>query len=108
MLNFNLKNILRKPTNTRFHYTPRYYKSSDSENVYQIKSKYRKDEWTKNYNDYRAHWTEDRKLMRNKSNYEVNSRLLLIIAVLITIVLYIFDFDWELVKSLFKFKLPFA
>lgn len=104
MLNINIKNILRKPTNSRFHYTPRFYKGVEKENIYQFKSKYRKDEIEKNYNDFRAHWTEDRKLMRTRKNVEINTRLIIIAFILFLIVFYLLDFDTELFMNMFKFK----
>ncbi|PID67985.1 MAG: hypothetical protein CR968_03925 [Flavobacteriia bacterium] len=97
-MNFRSMFRFRKPT--RFHYTPRFYKGIEDDNVYKFKSQYRKDEVGKNYNDYRGNWQEDRKAMRTRANYAVNLRLIIIIAILVFIALYIIDFD----LSIFKLK----
>jgi hypothetical protein len=87
------KNIFsfRKPV--RFHYTPRFYKGSEAENVYKFKSKYRKDEISPNFNDFRGNWQSERKAMRKRGNMIINTRLVIIIAVLILVFFYIIDFD---------------
>ena len=92
--------LFKLPQTNRFHYTPRYYKGAEDENVYKFKSKYRKDEIEKNYNDYRSHWATERKDMRTRANSVVNLRLIIIFIVLILLVLYLIDFD----LSIFKLK----
>lgn len=89
---FSLK-IFKRPSASRFHYTPRYYKGVEGENVYKFKSKYRKDEIEMNYNDFKSQWAADRKVMRTRGNFEINRRLIYIIAALILIFLFLMDFD---------------
>lgn len=87
------KNFLKLPGNSRFHYTPRYYKGVEEGNIYKFKSKYSREDADLNYNDFRGQWQQARLDSRNRANSGVSMRLLLIIAVLVLIFLYIIDFD---------------
>jgi hypothetical protein len=98
----NIRNAFKLPNATRFHYTPRYYKGVEGENSYKIKSKYNKEDIATNFNDYRAHWNDERKLMRTRGNYLINKRLLIIISILILIFLYLIDFDLSIFKLHFQ------
>jgi|JI8StandDraft_1071087.scaffolds.fasta_scaffold80684_2 hypothetical protein len=96
----NIKNPFKLNRPTRFHYTPRYYKGVEGENAYKFKSKYRKDEIGENFNDYRAHWNNERDESRVKGNYVINKRLIIIAFVLILLFLFLIEFD----LSIFKLK----
>jgi hypothetical protein len=96
----NIKNPFKLNRPTRFHYTPRYYKGVEEENAYKLKSKYRKEDIEENFNDYRAHWNNERDEARVKGNYEINIRLIIIAAILILIFLFLIGFD----LSIFKLK----
>lgn len=82
---------LRK--NKSFKYVPRYTKNTTGENVYSFESKFSKYRETPNALDYRSNWKEARMASRHKGNREINIRLVIIIAILIFIVLWFFDFD---------------
>ena len=92
--------FFKLPRSNRFHYTPRYYKGVEEENVYKFKSKYRKDELDTNYNDYGGNWASERLNMRTRANFMINVRLVIIFLVLILIFLILIGFD----LSIFKLK----
>ncbi len=92
-------NLFKLGKPTRFHYTPRYYNGQKGENTYKMKSQYRKDEVGYNYNDFKGNWSEDRKLTRTRSNYIINTRLIIIFLVLFFIFWYLMDFDLSFFKS---------
>jgi type VI protein secretion system component VasF len=79
--------------NKRFNYTPRYYEGKDVGNIYSFDSKFTKYRETTNSGDIGAQWKEARNASRNRGNREINTRLLIIIAVLVFLVLWFFDFD---------------
>ncbi|MEH6408117.1 MAG: hypothetical protein V7767_12630 [Leeuwenhoekiella sp.] len=86
-------NILKSKQNSRFNYTPRYYKGKDIGNPYAFDSKFNKYRDATNANDYRAQWTEARKSSRNRGNRVINRTIVYIIIILIFLFLYIIDFD---------------
>ncbi|WP_459212433.1 hypothetical protein [Aquimarina rhabdastrellae] len=86
-------NILKKKTNRRFNYTPRYYKGKDVGNVYEMGSRIEKYRETTNAIDFGSHWAEARKSSRTRGNREINKRVIFIAMLLIFIFLYIIDFD---------------
>lgn len=91
------RSFIKLNRNKRFNYTPRYYEGKEKkQNLYDFDSAIRRDRETVNYNDFRAHWDEARKESRHRGNREVNTRLLIIIAVLVLAFLYIIDFDLTL------------
>lgn len=94
----NIKNGFKLPRTSRFHYTPRYYKGVEDENSYKIKSKYKKDEMSANFNDFRGNWSDERKLMRTRGNFIINIRLIIIVLILILIFLFLIDFDLSIFK----------
>tara|TARA_R110002012_G_scaffold321191_3_gene548010 strand:- start:62509 stop:62805 length:297 start_codon:yes stop_codon:yes gene_type:complete len=85
---------LRK--NNSFKYVPRYSESEAASNPYSFDSKFSKYKNSANLSDFRGQWGEARKAGRTKGNREINMRLLAIIAVLVFIVLWFFDFDLSL------------
>ena len=91
--------MFKLPKATKFHYTPRYYNGVEGENAYKMKSKYRKDDNSTNYNDFKGQWQLDRKAMRTRANYEINFRLVIIVVVLILLFLFLIDFDLSIFKK---------
>lgn len=84
-------NKLRK--NTRYNYTPRYYKGKDIGNIYDFGSKFQKYRDTTNENDFGSHWSEARAESRHRGNREINKTILIVFAILVLIFLWIIDFD---------------
>ena len=86
-------NFYKARKNQRYNYTPRYYKGKDTGNVYSFDSKFNKYKEATNAIDFGSQWAQARNNSRNRGNREINSRVLLIMAVLILIFLWIIDFD---------------
>lgn len=86
-------NILRSKKNSRYNYTPRYYKGKSTGNIYEFDSKFNKYRDTPNDIDFGAKWAEDRSSSRTRGNREINNRVVIIIVILLLIVLWILDFD---------------
>jgi len=86
-------NFYKARKNQRYNYTPRYYKGKDGGNIYSFDSKFTKYKEMTNAGDFGAQWAEARSNSRNRGNREINSRVLVIAAVLILIFLWIIDFD---------------
>lgn len=94
------RGFIKLHRNKKFNYTPRYYEGKEKkQNLYDFDSAIRSDRATVNYNDYRAHWDEARKESRTRGNREINSRLLIIIALLVFVFLIIIDFDLTIFTS---------
>lgn len=85
--------IFKQKKNRRFNYTPRYYEGKDVGNAYDFGSKFTKYRETANETDFAAQWKAARVAGRTRRNRALNTRLLIIIALLILIFLYIIDFD---------------
>ncbi|HSP11846.1 MAG TPA: hypothetical protein VLO29_04905 [Salegentibacter sp.] len=85
--------------NTRYNYTPRYYKGKDTGNIYNFDSKFHKYKDTTNAIDFGSQWAEARKSSRNRGNREINTRVLVIIAILLLIFLWIIDFDLSIFSN---------
>lgn len=85
--------IYKARKNTRYNYTPRYYKGKDAGNIYDFSSKFNKYRETTNAIDFGSQWAEARNKSRTRGNREINTRVLVIIAVLVLIFLWIIDFD---------------
>src|SRR5699024_12366694 len=83
----------RRPTNTRYNYTPRYYKGKEDDNPFEFDSKFTKYKEKRNTVDFGGQWQEDRAKSRNRKNRGINRRLLFIIMILIFIFMWIIDFD---------------
>lgn len=66
------------------------------ENPYKFDSKFTKYKNSTVSGDIRGNWGEARKAGRTKGNREVNFRLIAIIAVLVLVVWWFFDFDLSL------------
>jgi len=89
---FKIKTFkLRK--NTRYNYTPRYYKGKTEGNIYEFESRFHKFKETPNQIDFGSHWAEARESSRNRGNRGINKHIILIAAILILIFLWIIDFD---------------
>ncbi len=90
-----LKNYKRKvlPKNDRFRYIPRYYEGSEDENIYKLKSKFDRSEKPLVYNDFKGQWSKSRDESSTRANFGINTRLIVIIAILCLVFLYIIDFD---------------
>lgn len=86
-------NFYKTRKNHRYNYTPRYYKGKDEGNIYSFGSKFQKYRETANAIDFGAQWAEARQNSRHRGNREINTRVLIIMAVLILIFLWIIDFD---------------
>lgn len=72
---------------------PRYSKDEDKDNSFTVDSKFSKYRDSARASGLRGQWGDARTASRNRSNREINTRLIVIAAVLIFIVLWIFDFD---------------
>ncbi|MCM4154444.1 hypothetical protein [Gramella sp. AN32] len=84
-------NTIRK--NTRYNYTPRYYKGKDNGNIYDFESKFQKFRNTTNSNDFGSQWAEARESSRHRGNRSINKTVVYIAIILIFIFLWIIDFD---------------
>mgnify|MGYP003671352323 CR=1 FL=1 len=89
----------RLKQNSTFKYIPRYSKEDMGENVYKFDSRFSKYREITHSSDIRGQWKAARSSGRNKGNREINRRLLIIIAILVFIVLWIFDFDLSIFYS---------
>lgn len=94
---FNFK----RPRNTRYNYTPRFYKGKEDENPYDFDSKMVKYKEAKNTADFGSHWQDERLKKRNRKNRGINRRLIYILLILVFICLWILDFDLSI------FTIPF-
>ncbi len=92
-------NFYKPRKNTRYNYTPRYYKGKDAGNIYEFDSKFNKYRETTNAVDFGSQWAEARRNSRNRGNREINFRVLIIIAVLLLIFLWIIDFDLSIFSN---------
>ena len=89
---FKIKSFkLRK--NTRYNYTPRYYKGKDEGNIYDFDSRFNKFKNTPNKNDFGSHWAAARENSRHRGNRSLNKRVIFIAAILIFLFLWLIDFD---------------
>tara|TARA_B100000378_G_C17817258_1_gene333055 strand:+ start:97 stop:390 length:294 start_codon:yes stop_codon:yes gene_type:complete len=86
-------NFYKVRKNTRYNYTPRYYKGKDTGNIYDFDSKFNKYKETANAIDFGSQWASDRKDSRTRGNRSLNKRFLIIFLVLLFICLWILDFD---------------
>ena len=84
-------NKIRK--NTRYNYTPRYYKGKDKGNIYDFESKFQKFRDTTNAIDFGSQWAEARESSRHRGNRSINKRVIYIAIILIFVFLWIIDFD---------------
>jgi hypothetical protein len=88
---------LRK--NSRYNYTPRYYKGKDTGNMYEFDSKFNKYKNATNSIDFGSQWAEARNSSRTRGNREINNRVVIIIIILVLIVLWILDFDLSIFSN---------
>ncbi|MEX0275286.1 MAG: hypothetical protein AB3N16_13005 [Flavobacteriaceae bacterium] len=79
--------------NKSFKYVPRYGKDAGEGAPLSFDSSFSKYRDAHNPNDMRSVWRQARTEGRSRNNREVNRRLLIIIAVLVLVVLWVFDFD---------------
>ncbi|MFD1095496.1 hypothetical protein [Salegentibacter chungangensis] len=86
-------NFFKAKRNTRYNYTPRYYKGKDTGNPYEFDSKFHKYKDATNSIDFGSQWATARKDSRTRGNREINKRVLFIIIILLLIFLWIIDFD---------------
>ncbi|MUP43540.1 hypothetical protein FLP08_13225 [Gramella aestuarii] len=93
-INFNK---IRK--NTRYNYTPRYYKGKDTGNIYDFDNKFNKYKEATNAIDFGSHWADARKESRNRGNRSINRRVVYIIIILLFICLWILDFDLSIFSN---------
>ncbi|TRO66876.1 hypothetical protein [Christiangramia sabulilitoris] len=93
-INFNR---IRK--NTRYNYTPRYYKGKDTGNIYDFDNKFNKYRETTNAIDFGSHWADARKDSRTRGNRSINRRVVYIIIILLFICLWILDFDLSIFSN---------
>jgi len=88
---------LRK--NSRYNYTPRYYKGKEEGNIYSFESKFNKYKNTTNSIDFGSQWADARTSSRTRGNREINKRVIYIIILLILIFLWIIDFDLSIFSN---------
>ncbi|MGY5846967.1 hypothetical protein ACW6QP_06060 [Salegentibacter sp. HM20] len=86
-------NFYKLRKNTRYNYTPRYYKGKEEGNIYEFDSKFNKYRDATNSIDFGSQWASARKDSRTRGNREINGRVVLIILILVFIFLWIIDFD---------------
>jgi len=91
--------LYKSRKNTRYNYTPRYYKGKDAGNIYDFDSKFAKYKNTTNSIDFGSQWADARSASRNRGNREINKRVILIILALIIIFLWIIDFDLSIFSN---------
>ena len=85
----------RLPKNRKYKYVPRYA-SDDSERITGFTGKFKKNSFFNedgNALDRREQWAEARKQARHRGNREINLRLIIIVAILVFLTLWVFDFD---------------
>lgn len=85
--------------NSRYNYTPRYYKGKETGNMYEFDSKFNKYKNTTNAIDFGSQWAEARGASRNRGNREINNRVVAIILILLLVVLWILDFDLSIFSN---------
>ena len=88
---------LRK--NSRYNYTPRYYKGKEEGNIYSFESKFNKYKNATNSIDFGSQWADARASSRNRGNREINKRVIYIIILLILAFLWIIDFDLSIFSN---------
>lgn len=91
MIKFTL--IKRLKTNNRFNYTPRYYNGKEDVVTSERGTRFDSYAETFNKNDYSGQWKEARLKQRNRSNFEFNRTVWIIIAVLVLLFLWLIEFD---------------
>ncbi len=94
-------NFLKSRKNTRYNYTPRYYKGKNDGNIYDFDSKFQKYRDTTNNIDFGSQWAHTRSTMRNRGNREINKTVLYVIVILILIFLWVIDFDLSIFAKYF-------
>lgn len=92
-------NFARIKKNSRYNYTPRYYKGKDTGNIYAFDSKFNKYKEATNAVDFGAQWADARKSSRTRGNREINKRVLYILLILLFIFLWIIDFDLSIFSN---------
>lgn len=92
-------NFYKSRKNTRYNYTPRYYKGKDTGNIYDFDSKFQKYKNATNSIDFGSQWADARSSSRTRGNREINTRVLLIIIVLVLAFLWIIDFDLSIFSN---------
>lgn len=92
---------IKRPENRRYNYTPRFYKGKEDDNPFEFESRFHKYRDQPNSIDFGAHWKEDRKKYRTRSNRGINRRFIYIFLILVFIALWILDFDLSI------FTMPF-
>ncbi|MCB7479769.1 hypothetical protein [Christiangramia sediminis] len=85
--------------NTRYNYTPRYYKGKEAGNIYDFDSKFNKYRETTNAIDFGSQWAEARDSSRHRGNRSINRRVIYIIVILLFICLWILDFDLSIFSN---------
>ena len=93
--------LFKLSKNKRFNYTPRYYEGKEKKNLYSFDSTFQKYREGTNYNDYASQWKEAREVNRHRGNREFSIRFLIIVAILVFLTLWFFDFD----LSIFSFNI---
>lgn len=92
-------NFYRLRSNSRYNYTPRYYKGKEEGNIYSFDSKFNKYKNTTNANDFGSQWADARSSSRNRGNREINMRVVYIIIFLVLLFLWIIDFDLSIFSN---------
>ena len=82
----------------RFNYTPRYFKGKDELNKYDFGSLIEKSRDTSNINDFGTHWSEARKLSRNRKNSGISYTIVIIFLILLLFTFGLLGFDLSIFK----------
>ncbi len=85
--------------NKRFNYNPRYFKEKSTHNIYSFDSAYSKNRNFNSSADVSSHWKQSRLNQRNRSNRNFSTRVVIIALILISISLYVIDFDLSIFYS---------
>ena len=91
--------LFRLGKNKRFNYNPRYFKEKTIHNIYSFDSAYSKNRNITSSADISSQWKESRLNHRNRSNRKFSTRIIIIALILITIFLYVIDFDLSVFYS---------
>ena len=84
--------------NKRYNYNPRYHEEKSAGNVYELDSRIRKAR-TPNEDRLDVQWQKAREEGRSRKNREINTRVIIIFAILLFIALYLLDFDLSLFQK---------
>lgn len=91
----------RTKPNNRYNYTPRYYKGKEEGNPYEFGNKFDKSRDTYNGVNFGNHWRDARMASRTRANRGMNKTLIYVIVILVSIFLWLIEFDLSIFSSFF-------